>query len=86
MIGLILFSWHRTDNVTFDLRYLIVDSNTEKASLMKIGQGCALVVSTWGFIVLISTEKMTEWYFTLYMTIWAGANLANKWIEQKKEQ
>lgn len=80
----VLILWQRkADN--FDLRWLLVDSTTEKVSLFKTGQLIALIVSTWGFVVLIQRDKMTEWYFTGYMASWAAANLLNKWLERGKQ-
>jgi hypothetical protein len=86
LLGMILWNWHRRGDVNFDLRWLLVDHATEKVSLMKVGQGVALVTSTWGFIVLVSKDKLTEFYFLGYMAAWAGANLANKFIETRKEK
>ena len=80
---LILRSWHNDKEDAFDLRYLIVDTVSGKASLMKVGQGVALVVSTWGFIVLVSRDKLTEFYFLGYMTAWTAANIVSKAIDNK---
>ena len=80
---LILLSWHNNKEDAFDLRYLIVDGVTGRASLFKIGQGVALVVSTWGFIVLVSRDKLSEWYFLAYIATFAAANLTSKAIDSK---
>jgi hypothetical protein len=62
---------------TYDLRYLIIDPDTKQPSIYKIGQLTALLVSTWGFVNLTMSDKLTEFYFTGYMAIWAGTNVAN---------
>lgn len=81
--GLVLYLWQRTDD-DFDLRDLIVDSVTGKASLFKIGQFVALVVSTWALVHETRRGFLTEWLFGLYMLSWAGANIANKITEKYK--
>lgn len=80
---LVLF-YIQTRKDSLDLRYLILDSKTKKPSIHKIGQGLALVVSTWGFLVLIERNLLTEFYFTGYMVTWAGTSALNKWIDNKK--
>ena len=82
---LILYAWHRSSD-DFDLRHLVVDSKTQRVSLMKCGQLFALLVSTWGFVVLVGRDKMTEFYFIGYMTAWSGANLLHKLIDSKGKE
>ena len=76
---LVLLHWQRCPD-QFDLRWVLVDTETQKVSLFKAGQLVALVVSTYAFVVLVQRDKLTEWFFAGYMLTWAGANLANKWI------
>ncbi len=80
--GVLLLTWHRAAD-EFDLRWSVVDATTGKVSLFKLGQLAALIVSTWGFVVLIERDKMTEFYFVGYMLAWSGANILNKWVERK---
>jgi hypothetical protein len=78
----LLYAQHKDDK--FDLRNVLVDSTTDKVSLVKLGQFVALCVSTWGFVVLVQKDKLTEWYFAGYILSWVGANLGNKWITGKQ--
>ena len=55
-----------------DLRWLILE-RTNKPSLPKIGQCVALLVSTWGFVILVTKGQLTEMYFLGYMTVWSGS-------------
>lgn len=55
-----------------DLRWLILE-RTNKPSLPKIGQIVALLVSTWGFVILVMKGQLTETYFMCYMTVWSGS-------------
>jgi hypothetical protein len=70
----ILYTWQKDKSNSFDLMDALLGEDG-KASLYRIGQATALITSTWGFIVLIQQGKLTEWYFTAYMTVWAGANV-----------
>jgi len=68
---------------TLDLRWLILDDTTQRPSLNKIGQGLALIVSTWGFLVLVERNLLTEFYFTGYMTVWAGSTALSQYLASK---
>lgn len=71
-----------------DNQFQIVDyfiGPNGKASRSALAYLTALVVSTWGFVFLTLAHEMREWYFGLYMTAWAGAHLASKWLDKKQE-
>lgn len=55
----------------------LLDKDTDKPSLGRIGQFTALVVSTWAMVELVLDDKLTEWFFTGYMLTWAGAQAAS---------
>ena len=67
----------------FDLRWLIVDTKTHRVSLFKLGQLVALLTSTWAVIYQTRHDRLTEWMFTAFMVAWAGANVANKFVDRK---
>jgi hypothetical protein len=71
---------------TLDLRWLILDDVTGKPSIHKIGQLCALLVSTWGFVKLIINGTLSETYFSIYMGVWAGSTALNKYLGRKAAQ
>ena len=80
---IVLGLWqHKAD--TFDLRWLLVDTKTNKVSLSKTGQLIALIVSSWALIYETRNGNLTEWLFGAYMISWAGANIANKVTEKYK--
>jgi hypothetical protein len=86
VVGVVLYIWQRNQNA-FDLKDMLVGSDG-KASINKFGQATALVISSWGFITLVQHDKMTEYYFIGYMTVWSGVNLAKTIFaprEPKKE-
>lgn len=55
-----------------DLRWLILD-RPHRPSLTKIAQVVALLVSTWGFVVLTLKGTLSETYFMAYMAVWSGS-------------
>lgn len=79
---LVLYTWHRQSD-TFDLRHLVVDSKTDRVSLMKCGQLFALLVSTWVLIRETNNNRLTEWLFGSYMVAWSGVNLVRRYIDVK---
>lgn len=75
IICVILYKWHNNPHNTFNLTDALLGPD-ERVSLYKIGQAVALIVSTWAFIIMVQKDKLTEFYFYGYMSIWAGINLA----------
>lgn len=82
----VLVRWHLDPDNNFKLSDLIADEVTGKISLFRTGQALALMVSTWGFIVLTRAGDLSEWYFAGYMLAWAGANLAKVAMTAKADQ
>jgi hypothetical protein len=90
LIGLVLslallYRWQCKDD-QFDLRWLLVDTTTEKVSLFKLGQLVALAVSTWAIVVETRAGHLTEWLFLAYIGVWSGANVGNKIIGKMKDK
>ena len=80
LVGLVFLCWQKS-HPAFDLADLLTGDNG-KVSLKKFGQAAALVVSTWGFAVLVNQGKMTEFYFVGYMAVWAGLQLVQAKIDK----
>ena len=72
--AIILYRWNKSPSNTFDLIDALLGTDG-KVSLFKISQAVALTVSTWGFVILTQQGKLTEWYFTAYMSVWATASV-----------
>ena len=51
--------------------------------MSKFAQCGAFMVSSWGFIHLVITANLSEWYYATYMIAWTGTSLLNKMIEQR---
>ena len=84
---IVLWGWHSSHGVRFNLTEMPIDSTTNRVSLMKCGQALALLISTWVLIHETRAGRLTEYLFVGYMVAWSGANLAKRWIDRdKKEQ
>ena len=81
---IVLWGWHSSDGVRFNLTEMLIDSKTNRVSLMKCGQALALLISTWVLIHETRAGRLTEFLFFGYMAAWAGANLGNKIISGKQ--
>lgn len=69
-----------------DFRWLILDDTTKQPSIHKIGQCLALLVSTWGFVMLTMKGTLTEFYFTGYIGVWAGSVALDKLLTKTKDE
>jgi hypothetical protein len=81
----ILGRWQLTKDNPFDIQNVFVDEHG-KASLFKIGQAIAMIVSTWVLINETRAGRLTEFLFTAYMVAWAGSNLTSKAIDAKAKK
>lgn len=59
-------------------------SDSDIWSLSRIATATALVLSSIGFIKILWTCELTEWYFIGYMGTWAGTYLTSKSIDRFK--
>jgi hypothetical protein len=75
---LVLIRWQTDPNNNVQLQYLLVDTNTEKVSLYKLGQLFALAISSWVVIHETLNNRVTEWLLAVYMLIATGVNIAHR--------
>ena len=83
---MLLWGWHSAEGVRFNLSEMLTDSNTNRVSLRKFGQLLALMISTWVLIHETRANRLSEWLYFGYMAAWTAANIAGKWVNNKKEQ
>jgi hypothetical protein len=76
--------WNRDQKNNFSLIELISNSHTGKVELFKLGQLVSLLLSSWVLIHETNEARLTEWQFAGYMLAWAGANLINKVVDNKR--
>ena len=75
----ILIAQFRT--AAFDLRDLIMENG--RIELTKTCAFVCFILSAWGFIFLITHDKMTEWYFGLFVGAFCGNQLVRVWLSQR---
>jgi hypothetical protein len=78
----VVIRWHLDPRTRFDLRDMMVSSQSKEVSVYKVGQLIALLVSTWVIVYETREKRLTEWLFTAYMIAWGGVNMAQKWIDR----
>lgn len=77
-ILVVFIAWVRPR--TFEV---LIDKGTGWPSLGKQSQFTALVMSTWMGAWLTVEGELKEWFFGLYMAIWAGAAASSLWLQIK---
>lgn len=74
-----LYNLNNDDKSDISLVDLVtVDGKLNDRKLQRFG---AWIVSTWGFIYLITIDKLSEWYFIGYMGAWVANALIGKMIK-----
>lgn len=64
----------------------LLTSESGHASSSKIAMIVALIVSTWAFFHVTLQDKLTEWFFALYMGIWVLNRGYSKYLESKENK
>ena len=67
VIMCVLWSWHKDKEVEFDLRYMILDSVTQKIAAEKFAYTGSFFLAGWALITLVLTGDLTEWFFGLFI-------------------
>jgi hypothetical protein len=65
-----------------DLSELLIDADG-RASWTKITAIGAFLFATWGFVVLVERDKMTEALFGLYIAVYSGAPVAYRFAAMR---
>lgn len=81
----VLVSWHRNPDDTFDLRQSVVDSTTGKIAVEKMGYMVALAYGTWIMVALVEANKMSENYYTIFLSVFAVVRVASSGISAMKD-
>lgn len=83
VVGIIVSLWliNNDEESPYSFTDLIVENG--KLSEQKLSRMGAWIVSTWGFVYLVSTNNLSEWYFVGYMGTWvASAILSDRFGRQ----
>lgn len=83
IIAIILIRAHISSNQQFTIFDLIVDKDTGKGSLEKVGMLTAMLTVTWWFIDLTARGKSTWEDMVMYAGVLGLAKVANSFISAK---
>lgn len=80
----IVWTYHKNKGSKIDMIDLVcVDGKLDES---KFNRFIAFVVSTWGFIWLLTTSQLKEWFFMAYMAAWVGNALFNRYLRIKDKE
>ena len=73
VVGIIVSLWfiEKDEESPYSITDLSVENG--KLSEQKLSRMGAWVVSTWGFVYLVATQNLSEWYFVGYMGTWVAS-------------
>lgn len=77
-LGMFIMLWIFNNSKTNSINIIDIFATEGKLNERKVTRFGAWIVSTWGFVYLISDQKLTEWYFIGYMTAWVANALIGK--------
>lgn len=77
-----LIKVHLDPDSKIDLEDIVLtDDKVDEKKLARFG---AWVVSTWGFVYLIVSSQLTEWYFIGYIGVWVTNAIFDRYMNEKK--
>lgn len=77
----IIFLLNKDHNSKISFTDLITQDG--RLSERKLIRFCTWIISSWGFIYLIVTEHLTEWYYLGYMGAWVANALLDKALQKQ---
>lgn len=80
----LLWTYHKNRGNNINIIDLVaLDGKLDES---KFNRFIAFVVSTWGFIWLLTTNQLKEWFFMAYMAAWVGNALFNRYLRIKDKE
>lgn len=77
------YLWRLNEDQKSSISLIDLISINGKLNERKFSRFGAWIVSTWGFIYLVVTDKLDEWYFMGYMGAWVANALIGKYIKDR---
>lgn len=78
-----LFLYHLNKDKESSINIIDLVAINGRLNERKLTRFGAWVVSTWGFVYLITIDKLSEWYFVGYMGAWVANALIGKAIKDR---
>ena len=74
----LMWTYHKNKGNHINIMDLVsVDGRLDES---KLNRFIAFIISSWGFVWLLTTEKLSEWFFMGYMAAWVGNALFNRYL------
>lgn len=80
----ITWTYHKQKSNNINIMDLV--SLDGKLDESKFNRFIAFVISSWGFIWLLTTGQLKEWFFMAYMAAWVGNALFNRYLRIRSDQ
>lgn len=77
------YLWRLNEDQKSSISLIDLISINGKLNERKFSRFGAWIVSTWGFIYLVVTNRLDEWYFVGYMGAWVANALIGKYIKDR---
>ena len=77
------YLWRLNEDQKSSINLIDLVSINGKLNERKFSRFGAWIVSTWGFIYLVVTDRLYEWYFIGYMGAWVANALIGKYIKDR---
>lgn len=77
------YLWRLNEDQKSSISMIDLVSINGRLNERKFSRFGAWVVSTWGFIYLVVTNRLDEWYFMGYMGAWVANALIGKYIKDR---
>ena len=84
LLAIYMYRLQKDDRSPVDVMDLVMENG--KLSEAKFVRFFTWIVSTWGFIYLIASQNLTEWYFIGYMGAWVANALFDYKTHKKDNQ
>lgn len=85
VFGGMIFLWAQNRNNKNDIEVIDLIAVNGKLNERKISRFGAWIVSTWGFVYLVVTNNLSEWYFIGYMGAWVANALIGKALSKNRD-
>lgn len=81
-----LYNRNKDESSDIDLADLVIDGDTKRISSSKLIRLGTWLITSWGFVFLVSQGTLEEWYAIAYMGIWTGNALFRNYFNKQDKK
>lgn len=85
LAAILAYRSSKDETSKFNFAEAFLDANG-KTSMARVCTFVALSVSTWALVAMVQMDKLTEWFYTAYLTAFVINGTASKWIDTKSDK